>query len=295
VTERCRDRYRGFAVGVLAADRCDRHRARSGGMRLRSSGLPERTGLGPAAPAVRDAVGLAAPLPGRGNVTTTFLADDNPCLADTRRASWKAVHGGSHPGSGHAEHATYLVVRLRAHHLAVHADDRRWCSSYGGCDAVLPRPRTLGELLGDRDVRSCSLGGTAKAGGWLMNGGTDSTVPDLLSIAIAEPAPRVIVAHVRGELDMSSAPELENVLGPLLVGPLPRRLVLDLTELRFLGSHGVAALIRLHNQTATAAGPTVLRLAGLRPPVVRVLTLTAALALFDLHDNVEDALAAVYT
>jgi hypothetical protein len=36
----------------------------------------------------------------------------------------------------------------------------------------------------------------------------------------------------------------------------------------------------------------VLRLAGLRPAVIRVLTLTAALALFDLHDNVEDALAA---
>ena len=133
----------------------------------------------------------------------------------------------------------------------------------------------------------------AKAGGRPMNGRTDSTVPDLLSVVIAEPAPRVIVAHVRGELDMSTAPELDHVLGSLLVGPLPRRLVLDLTELRFLGSHGVAALIRLHNQTATAAGPGVLRLAGLRPAVIRVLTLTAALALFDLHDSVEDALAAV--
>jgi anti-sigma B factor antagonist len=127
-----------------------------------------------------------------------------------------------------------------------------------------------------------------------MNGGTDSMVPDLLSIAIAEPAPRMIAAHVRGELDMSSAPELENVLGSLLVGPLPRRLVLDLTELRFLGSHGVAALIRLHNQTATTAGPTAVRLVGPRPPVARLLTLTAALALFDLHDNVEDALDAGY-
>jgi anti-anti-sigma factor len=164
----------------------------------------------------------------------------------------------------------------------------------GGCDAVLPGPRTLGELLGDRDRRNRGLGGTAKGGGRLVNGGTDSTVPDLLSIAIAEPTPRVIVAHVRGELDMSSAPELENVLGSLLVGPLPHRLVLDLTELRFLGSHGVAALIRLRNQATTSAGPAVLRLAGLRPALIRVLSLTAALALFDLHDNVEDALAAVH-
>jgi len=123
-----------------------------------------------------------------------------------------------------------------------------------------------------------------------MNGGTDSTVPDLLSIAIAEPTPRVVVAQVGGELDMSSAPELEHVLGSLLVGPLPRRLVLDLTELQFLGSHGIAALIRLHNQTATAAGPDTLRLVGLRPPVLRVLTLTGTLALFNVHDTVEGAL-----
>jgi anti-anti-sigma factor len=118
----------------------------------------------------------------------------------------------------------------------------------------------LGELIGDRDLRGRSLGGRAKAGGRLMTSSADSTVPDLLSIAIAEPAPRVIMAHLRGELDMYSAPELDHVLRLVLIGPLPRRLVLDLTELRFLGSHGVAPLIRLHNQTATAAGPDMLRL-----------------------------------
>jgi hypothetical protein len=68
-----------------------------------------------------------------------------------------------------------------------------------------------------------------------MNGRTYSTMPDLLSIAIAEPAPRVIVAQVRGELDMSTAPELDHVLDSLLVGPLPRRLALDL---RSCGSSG---------------------------------------------------------
>jgi anti-sigma B factor antagonist len=126
-----------------------------------------------------------------------------------------------------------------------------------------------------------------------MNGGTDSTVPDLLSIAIASPARGVIVAHIRGELDMYSAPELDHLLGSLLDERLPRRLVLDLTELQFLGSRGVAALLRLQNQTATAAGPEVLRLVGLRPPVIRVLALTGALALFNVHDNVEGALAGV--
>jgi anti-sigma B factor antagonist len=105
-----------------------------------------------------------------------------------------------------------------------------------------------------------------------MKGGTDSTAPDLLAITVTEPAPQVIVAQVHGELDMSSAPELDRVMGSVLIGTVPRRLVLNLTELRFLGSHGLAALIRLHDQTATAAGPDVLRLVGLHPVAIRVLT-----------------------
>jgi anti-sigma B factor antagonist len=117
-----------------------------------------------------------------------------------------------------------------------------------------------------------------------------STVGDLLVIAIAEPAPQVFVAQLRGELDMSSVPALDHVLGALLSGAPPRRLVLDLSGLRFLGSTGIAMLIGLHDQTA-APGPAVLRLVGLSPAAIRVLTMTGVLGLFDLHDSVEDALA----
>jgi anti-anti-sigma factor len=120
-----------------------------------------------------------------------------------------------------------------------------------------------------------------------MKGGTDST---LLAITVTKPAPHVIVVQVRGALDMPSAPELDRVMGSVLIGPVPRRLVLDLTELRFLDSHGLAALIRLHHQTATAAGPDVLRLVGLHPLAIRILALTGVLALFDVYDTVESAL-----
>jgi anti-sigma B factor antagonist len=114
--------------------------------------------------------------------------------------------------------------------------------------------------------------------------------PTWLAVEITSPTPRALVAQVRGELDMSSAPALEQVLSTVLMESSPRRLVLDMSELRFLGSHGIAVLIRLHN-TTTAAGPTALRLAGLRPAVARVLTLTGVLALFDVHDSVESAVA----
>lgn len=124
-------------------------------------------------------------------------------------------------------------------------------------------------------------------------GGTDSTAPDLLAITVTEPAPQVIVVQVRGELDMSSSPELDRVMGSVLAGALPRRLVLDLAELRFLASHGIAALLRLRDQTATASGPDVLRLVGLHPLAIRVLAMTDVLGLFDVYDTVESALADV--
>ena len=54
-----------------------------------------------------------------------------------------------------------------------------------------------------------------------------------------------------------------------------------LAELRFLGSSGLAVLVGLHYQMATAVRPDMLRLVGLRPTVTRILTLTGVLAQFD--------------
>jgi hypothetical protein len=104
-----------------------------------------------------------------------------------------------------------------------------------------------------------------------MNGGPDLTVHDLLAIAIAEPAPGELAAQVRGELDMYSAPELD-----------------DVAELRFLGSSGLAVLVGLHYQMATAVRSDMLRLVGLRPtPDADRSARTVR-----RHDDVEGALAA---
>jgi hypothetical protein len=86
-------------------------------------------------------------------------------------------------------------------------------------------------------------------------------MPDLLTIAIAEPTPH----GVRGAVSRRAAvPRIDRY------------------------RHGV----RLHNQTV-AAGPNVLRLVDLSRAVIRVLRMTGVLGLFDVHDNVEDALAGV--
>jgi hypothetical protein len=83
------DGYRGSAAGVLAAECCrptsSAHR-RDVAPEHRTNGADGVSGR-PDLPC-RDAVaGHAAPLPGLGNVTTAFLADGNPCLAGTGRAS----------------------------------------------------------------------------------------------------------------------------------------------------------------------------------------------------------------
>lgn len=155
-------------------------------------------------------------------------------------------------------------------------------------------PATRGALLDDRVHRGRPRRATrtlppSTVPTWQANSEPETT-DDLLTIAIDEPAPRVLVARVSGELDMSSAPDLVHVLGPLLDEPFPPRLVLDLTHLRFLGLRGVTALIELHERTAAGDGRGPLRLAGLHPAVARALKLTGTLAMFDLHDSVASAM-----
>ena len=50
------------------------------------------------------------------------------------------------------------------------------------------------------------------------------------------------VVFLTGELDMSTAPELTGVLGPL-VEHGPQEVVLDLSGLTFIDSSGIAALV----------------------------------------------------
>lgn len=155
-----------------------------------------------------------------------------------------------------------------------------------------PRLPAPGGLLDDRAQRNGNprRRRPARPGlGCLANGPLHSPTHNLLTIVIDQPAPRVVVVQVSGELDMSSAPDLDRVLGPLLSGSPARGLVLDLTELTFLGSYGIAALVQLHNRTIEAETTTALCLVGLRPAVARILTLTGVLAMFDVHDNVGSA------
>ncbi|MEV2239771.1 STAS domain-containing protein [Micromonospora sp. NPDC049891] len=77
--------------------------------------------------------------------------------------------------------------------------------------------------------------------------------------------------RLAGELDMSSAPRLNAVIDRLTSGG-QRRLLVDLTELTFCDSTGIAVFVRGDNRVAAEGG--WLRVTGASGRVERVLTVT---------------------
>lgn len=98
------------------------------------------------------------------------------------------------------------------------------------------------------------------------------------------------VISASGELDLDSQPALEAALTHALrADPAPRLVAVDLTALTFCDSSGLNLLLRAHAQAQQRAIP--LRLAGLRPHVLRVFEITGAHTIFSLHDRIDQALA----
>jgi anti-anti-sigma factor len=79
-----------------------------------------------------------------------------------------------------------------------------------------------------------------------------------------------VVVHLRGELDLGSAPALSASLRPFERGE--RTVVVDLSDLTFCDSSGLTALIRFRNHAAEYGTRVALR--SPRPAVKRVFELT---------------------
>jgi anti-sigma B factor antagonist len=87
------------------------------------------------------------------------------------------------------------------------------------------------------------------------------------AIGVAEGEPGQLTARISGELDIVSAGQLSGQVDDLLARR-PSRLDLDLSELAFMDSSGLALLLRLANQL----GP--LRVFGASPLIRRVIEAT---------------------
>ena len=119
-------------------------------------------------------------------------------------------------------------------------------------------------------------------------GGGDAD--DQIAVTVTSPAPGVALVDVRGEVDMLTSPQLRDQLVGLVRSEDTELVVVALGGVTFLGTSGLATLIEVREAAHTAGVELRLACAGRR--VLRPLTIAGLLAMFDIHDTVEAALAA---
>jgi anti-anti-sigma factor len=88
------------------------------------------------------------------------------------------------------------------------------------------------------------------------------------------------VVRVQGALDWHTHPHLESALAPFLVASGPQRLVLDLSEVSYLDSSGLATLVRARGALWERGGRMVLQ--DCQPAVRYALDRTRLARLFDM-------------
>jgi anti-sigma B factor antagonist len=111
-------------------------------------------------------------------------------------------------------------------------------------------------------------------------------IGEVIRFDVVSHGPEARVVHVVGEIDTLTAPVLRAQLDEHI--PVVPLLVLDLSDVTFLGSAGLAVLVAAKD-AADARGHTLRLVCGSRI-VVRALEATGLLTLFDVADGVPEAL-----
>jgi len=101
------------------------------------------------------------------------------------------------------------------------------------------------------------------------------------------PAAGVVVVAVAGDLDISTAPDLDLALREVLTGDV-RIVVVDLTGVAFLGSAGLGTLVSAHRRSGE---PGRLRIVVPDGEIARLFRVTGLHDLLTLYLTCEQALA----
>jgi anti-sigma B factor antagonist len=109
-------------------------------------------------------------------------------------------------------------------------------------------------------------------------------VSEQVRLRVARPAPDCVVLTVLGEIDLVTAPELAAALEDYLDGT--PCVVVDLTDVTFFGSLGLATLVRLTG-LAESSGVRLALVPG--PLVRRTMELTRTEELFTVYESVAEA------
>ena len=99
----------------------------------------------------------------------------------------------------------------------------------------------------------------------------------------------VVVVSVAGELDMATAPRLQDQITDLLDRDLSR-LVFNLAEVSFCDSTGLSVFVRTKNSCEEAGGEV--RLAAPQRGVLRILEVSGLVDVLHTYPTVDEAVAA---
>jgi anti-sigma B factor antagonist len=102
-----------------------------------------------------------------------------------------------------------------------------------------------------------------------LNGGSHA------QIELSEVDPGYFTATISGELDIHSVARLNGAIDELLARPLTR-IELDLSDVEFMDSSGLALLLRLTNQFGPA------RVKGAKPIIRRVIEVSGLAGVLQL-------------
>ncbi|MEZ4515599.1 MAG: anti-sigma factor antagonist [Chloroflexota bacterium] len=99
----------------------------------------------------------------------------------------------------------------------------------------------------------------------------------------------VTVAALFGELDGRTAPEIQDKL--LLLPQQNRKVLLDLSDVSYISSAGLRALLMLYRQYAN--GESKIALVGLSESIRDMMAVTGFLEFFDDYATLDEGLAAL--
>jgi anti-sigma B factor antagonist len=102
----------------------------------------------------------------------------------------------------------------------------------------------------------------------------------------------VVVVAVAGELDMATAPQLQDEITDVLDRG-NSRLVFDLAGLTFCDSTGLSVFVRAKNSCDEVGG--VVRLAAPQRGVLRILEVSGLVEVLQTHPSVDQAITADQT
>jgi anti-sigma B factor antagonist len=98
------------------------------------------------------------------------------------------------------------------------------------------------------------------------------------------------VVQVGGEVDLSSAPQLEECLQTLIARDGQPRLIVDFRPTTFMDCTGLSVLVRVRKQVRVH-GDGAVRLVITHPSILNVFRITGLHAVFPIYDSLAGALA----